>query len=241
MKKRLLAITAMFMGAGSPAGAITIPGTGLSLTGNATIVSDYRFRGISQSGRKPALQLGLSVAHESGLYAGLWGSTIDLYDDDPATGFDGGKDLEIDALAGWNGKLAPGLTADLSVTYYAYPGVTGPTNYAEALASLEFSLGPVAAKLGGGYFPDQQAVPDDGSYVFAELSGELPASVTLTGHAGRQFYGSGFGPAADYWEWSLDAGRDFGPLSASLSYVDTDLPKGFNAGATIVASLGVSF
>ena len=46
--------------------------------------------------------------------------------------------------------------------------------------------------------------------------------------------GSGVGA---YWEWSLRLNRDFGPISARLSYIDTDLLKGLNACATLVASL----
>jgi uncharacterized protein (TIGR02001 family) len=103
--------------ASAAANAAVPPGTGLSLSGSATLVSDYRFRGVSQSGKDPALQLDLSLAHTSGLYVSAWASTIDLYDDDPANGFDGGKDIEIDAIAGWSGDVAPGLSADVNVTY----------------------------------------------------------------------------------------------------------------------------
>jgi uncharacterized protein (TIGR02001 family) len=226
---------------GSAAGAVDLPGTALSLSGGATIVSDYRFRGVSQGSKHPALQAELSLTHASGLYGNAWASTIDLYDDDPAIGFKDGQDLEIDATAGWSGDISHGLTADIAVTYYTYPGVTGAVDYAEALASLEFKLGPVSTRVGGGYFPDQPALPDDGTWLYAEASGDLPGALTLTGHAGRQFFGPGFGPDADYWEWSLGLSRDFGPVSASLSYIDTDLPKGLNAGATVVASLGIGF
>jgi len=223
----------------SPAYAIDVPGTGLSLSGDATVVSDYRFRGVSQTGKDPALQLGLTLSHSSGFYVGAWGSSIDLYDDEP--GFDGGKDIEIDYLAGWGAEIAPGVTVDTNVTYYVYPGVTGPTNYVEGIATVDFTLGPVGAKVGGGYYPDQKATAGDGTYLFSELAGEIPGAFTVTGHLGRQFFGAASGPDADYWEWSLSASREFGPVSASLSYVDTNLPKGSQAGASVVASLGISF
>lgn len=232
---------ALLAGIASSAHAVDLPGTGLSLSGSATVASDYRFRGISQSDKDPALQLGLTLGHSSGFYAGVWGSSIDLYDDDAAAGFNGGKDIEIDYFAGWGGDIAPGVTVDANVTYYSYPGVTGTTNYAEATASMAFALGPLDAKVGGSYFPDQKAVPDDGSYLFGELSAEIPAAFTLTGHIGRQFYGSNFGPDADYWEWSLGASRSFGPITAGISYIDTNLARGLKGGATVVASLGASF
>lgn len=228
-------------GLASAAGAVDLPGSGLSLSGNATLVSDYRFRGISQTGNDPALQAELSLSHPSGVYVTAWASTIDLYDNDPASSFKGGHDLEIDGAAGWAGDLAPGVSADLNINYYTYPGVSGPTNYVEAFAEVAFALGPVGGKIGGGYFPDQKATADDGTWIYAEASGDLPGTLTFTGHVGRQYFGYNFGADADYWEWSLGLSRDFGPLSAGLSYIDTDLPKGLNAGATLVASLGVSF
>lgn len=204
----------------------------LDLSGSATVVSDYRFRGISNSGKNPALQIDLSVSHESGFYVGAWGTNIDLYPD--------GADLETDLYAGWSGDIAPGVTIDANVTRYGYPGVAGTTDYYEGLASVAFSLGPVGAKVGGGYFPDQKATGDDGEYLFGEISGEVPGKVTLTGHLGRQWFGTGYG-MANYWEWSLGATRSFGPFEAGLSYIDTNLPKGSQAGATVVASIGISF
>jgi uncharacterized protein (TIGR02001 family) len=235
---RYAPIAALFIAVGSAA-AVAEPA--FSLSGGAAIVSDYRFRGVSQSGSNPAIEFNASIAHGSGIYIAGWGSTIDLYDDDMATGVSDGQDLEIDGIAGWTGELAPNVTTDVNITYYIFPGVTGPTDYAEALASLDFSLGALNAKIGGGYFPDQRALADDGSYLFGEVSGPISKALTLTAHAGRQFFGSGFGRGADYWEWSVGASRDFGPFSANLSYVDTSLPKGSKAGATVVASLGVNF
>lgn len=221
--------------------AAEIPGTGLTVSGSATVVSDYRFRGVSNSGKDPALQLDLSVSHDSGVYAGAWGTNIDLYDDDVTSGFDGGKDIELDYYLGWAGDIAPGLTLDANVTYYTYPGVTGPTNYFEIISSLDFKLGPLGAKLGGGYIPDQKAIPETGKYLFAEVSGDIPLGVTLTGHLGRQFSGFDYDGRARYWEWSLGASRSIGPFNLGLSYIDTDLPKGYGAGATVVGSIGVGF
>lgn len=241
MKCKVLAMGVAGLLASSAAHAVDLSGTGLSISGSATGVSDYRFRGISNSNKNPALQLDLSVSHDSGVYAGLWGSTIDLYDDDVTTGFKGGSDVELDYYLGWSGDIAPGLTFDANVTRYTYPGVTGPTNYFELMSSLEFSLGPVGAKIGGAYFPNQKATPEAGKYLYGEISGEIPLGVTLTGHLGRQLSGFDYAGRDKYWEWSLGASRSFGPVNVGLSYVDTDLPKGVGAGATVVGSLGIGF
>ena len=46
------------------------------ITANVTVVNDYRYRGISQSNSKPAIQGGFDYAHESGFYIGNWNSSI---------------------------------------------------------------------------------------------------------------------------------------------------------------------
>ena len=42
---------------------------GITITGSATVVSDYRFRGFSQSNEKAAIQGGFTIGHDSGLYS----------------------------------------------------------------------------------------------------------------------------------------------------------------------------
>ncbi len=241
LRRLALATAALAAGAASPALAIDIPGTALSLSGEASVMTDYRFRGISLSNGHPSAFAALTLSHENGVYAGAYGQSVDIYDDDPDAGFRDGSDLETGYYGGWSGDLVPGLTIDASLTYYAYPGVTGATDFAEALVSAEVGIGPVSAKAGAAYFPDQKGTADSGTYAFAEVSAEVPLVATLTAHVGRQAFGAGYGPGADYWEWQLGASRSFGPFEAGLSYVDTNLPHGMRAGATVVASLGVSF
>ncbi|KRG78060.1 TorF family putative porin, partial [Stenotrophomonas pavanii] len=44
---------------------------------NVTAVSDYLFRGVSQTDEKPTLQAGFTYTSPVGLYAGVWGSGVD--------------------------------------------------------------------------------------------------------------------------------------------------------------------
>ena len=46
------------------------------VSGELDLMSDYRFRGVSRSDEDPAAQAGLTVRHESGLYAGARGTTL---------------------------------------------------------------------------------------------------------------------------------------------------------------------
>jgi uncharacterized protein (TIGR02001 family) len=60
----------------TPALAQTEPPKPVTVTGSVALVSDYRFRGVSQSDKGFALQGGVNVNHESGVYAGFWGSNL---------------------------------------------------------------------------------------------------------------------------------------------------------------------
>ena len=57
----------------------TAPPPAITVTGGATLVTDYRFRGISQTAKRFAIQGTFTVAHTSGFYATVWGSSIDDY------------------------------------------------------------------------------------------------------------------------------------------------------------------
>ena len=44
------------------------PPPAITISGGATVVSDYRFRGVSQTDKNFAVQGTFTVSHESGLY-----------------------------------------------------------------------------------------------------------------------------------------------------------------------------
>jgi uncharacterized protein (TIGR02001 family) len=97
--------------------AVAEPTSPWSLTGNVSFVSDYYARGFSQSWHKPAIQGGMDISHESGFYAGVWGSSIS-----PQTYVD--STTEIDVYAGYNGKIGSveGLGWTAGLIGYLYPG-----------------------------------------------------------------------------------------------------------------------
>ncbi len=98
-----------------------------SLTGNISLVSDYRFRGIDQTAGKPALQGGFDYAHSSGIYLGNWNSNVN-----EGAGFPQGN-LEMDFYGGWK-KAFGDFGLDLGAIYYTYPGSDANVN------SLGFAL-----------------------------------------------------------------------------------------------------
>lgn len=68
--------TALPPGVSTDTAGDTAPPSAITVSGSATIVSDYRFRGVSQSDKDLAVQAGITVTHESGLYVGAWGSNL---------------------------------------------------------------------------------------------------------------------------------------------------------------------
>jgi uncharacterized protein (TIGR02001 family) len=208
-------------------------GAKASVGGGVTLLSDYRFRGISRSGGDPALQGQLTLSLPNGLYAGGRGTTL--------KGVRALGDAELDVYAGYGAMIGSGTTLDAGLTYYAFPGGAGGSDYAEPYVSLSHTLGPVEATLGAKYAWSQAALGgEDQLYLFGQLEGGIPLTpVTLTAEAGRQDAGR-FGR---YWNWSLGGRYAMGPLEAGLRYVDTDLRAipGRRSGAGVVASLGVRF
>lgn len=90
-------------------------GAGFSLSGNAAIVSDYRFRGFSQTDFRPAAQLGFDITHSSGFYIGNWNSNVSDFVINEGN-------LEMDFYGGWRGSVLGDLGLDVGVLHYYYPG-----------------------------------------------------------------------------------------------------------------------
>ena len=217
----------------------------VTVTGSVTLVSDYRFRGVSLSGGDPAIQGGVTVTHDSGSYAGTWASSID----DGGTDFYG--DVEVDLFGGWSGKVSEGIGLDAGLLYYAYPGNAKGVDaeYFEPYATVSGDLGPVQAKLGVNYAWDQKALADDSLYIHTELSSGIPATpVTVSAHLG--YTDGAFAPTLlagtgddTAFDWSVGASATLlGSLTLGASYVGVEGPSidGFTDDA-VVFSIGASF
>jgi uncharacterized protein (TIGR02001 family) len=229
------------------------PASDITVTGGATVVSDYRFRGISQTNKRFAVQGSLTVAHSSGFYGSVWGSSIDDY-------VAAGSDQEIDLILGYS-KTFDTVTVDGGVLYYYYPGSGGAnSDFFEPYLSVKSTFGPVTAKVGAAYAPKAHAIAwnnarDDNFYGYGELSGAI-GPISLTSHlgytSGKSFLSGGL---KNYWDWNIGASYTWNHLTFGVSYVDTDIKKSdspdspgfftsgnrFLAKAGIVGSVGVAF
>jgi uncharacterized protein (TIGR02001 family) len=224
----------------------------VTVNGGATLVTDYRFRGLSQTNLHPAIQGSVTLSHKSGIYASAWSSSIDDY-------VAAGSDQEIDLILGYK-KTFGGTTLDVGALYYLYPAskefIPGyASDFVEPYVALSHTLGPVTAKATVNYAPKQRALSfanpkDDNLYGALDLSGSLGSSgMGLTAHLGHNFTKSFLSAGRKYTDWGVGATYTWKQMTVGVSYVDTNLPKNWATSLTgkdigkagIVASLGVSF
>lgn len=247
------ALTALFLAptganaqAPAPAAAPASPHT---LTGNLALVTDYRFRGISQTYKLPAVQGGIDYAHASGFYLGTWASNVS------GNMYPNGAGLEWDFYGGYKGSLSGDLGFDVGLLAYWYPGAyyNVPTkdkfNNTELYAALTYKwmslkyshtlsdfFGVKNNTYGGAC---QSGLTGDATDCFAAAPGNSRGSgyldftanypindkLTLVGHIGHQsvrHYGK-----LNYTDWKLGVNYDLNGWVLGAAYVDTNAKKGW--------------
>lgn len=220
--------------------------TGIDLSGEVSLLSDYRFRGVSRSDEDPALQAALTASHDSGFYAGIRATTLRGVDSfrlrNPA--FRDLGDVELNLYAGYGARLGGGFDIDAGLLYYVFAGGDGATDHVEPYASLSYLIGPVYATAGAKYAPPQRAIGDeDMLYLFGQVEVSVPFRPwSFTGLIGHQDWGR-FG---SYRTWSIGVEHQvriagLPDAEIGLSYVDTDLPSRAGQDAGLVLSLGLIF
>ncbi len=259
MKKSALATVAVLAVIGGPSlafaddapaapAAASAAAPASPITYNIGVVSDYRYRGISQTKMKPALQGGADWTGGA-FYAGTWLSTISWVKDSMvaynragagSTGFvpvsEKGAPLEWDLYAGMKGDIIKDtLTYDVGGLAYVYLGqkfhdiglsnpdtgeVYGALTYGVFTAKVSISATPLFG------------MPKSKGSQYYDLSAnfDLGSGFTLTPDVGYQNITGSVAKAANasYTDYSLTLGKDFGGgLSASLQVIATDADKSF--------------
>ncbi|WP_088184720.1 TorF family putative porin [Sphingobium sp. Z007] len=243
--KYQIACAALALMSSVPAFAQEAPASPVTVTGSVALVSDYRYRGVSQSDRGMAVQGGITATHESGFYVGAWGSNLGGW------GRFGGANMELDLIAGYSKSLGEGTTVDVGLTWYMYPSGADETDFAEPYIKLSHQIGPVKALVGVAYAPKQEALgkwcsdaactvfdpgdKEDNLYLWGDISGAVPNTpVTLKAHLGWSNGNSGLGPngtsiapTGKYLDWLVgaDAAIPGTPLTVGVAYVDTDIAR----------------
>lgn len=184
-----------------------------------TATSDYVADGVSQSDSRPVLQIGLDYVHDSGLYAGIWGSRID--NDAPAT-----PNMELDYALGFAKDYSDALSYDLGVTQYTYHHVNDKdvTNY------HEWYVGLIALKNTSFYYyyaDDEKVWGGIQRRMIVSHTQSLTDNVSLLFLAERLSYEESFGE--DYSAYQIGITKTWMDTDFTLSYWDNNIKNGGDA------------
>lgn len=220
------------------------------LSFNVGVVSDYLFRGVSQTHGDAALQGGVDYAFSNGFYIGAWASTISWVKDAYTEG-----STEIDVYGGYKGAFAnPDWTYDVGYITYNYPGhgkaipnFNANPNTAEVYASIgykwlsaKYSYATSSHFIGWAGGPAYDKDTRGSDYLELNANYDLGDGWTLIGHVGTQKVKNyvatpGFADA-DYTDWKLGVSKDLGFGVVTLAYSDTDAKGSCSAGATTISA-----
>lgn len=228
-RKTLCALLAVLPVLASAAHAAEEAAPDFTVSANVGLFSQYVFRGVSYTQKKPALQGGFDVAHGSGLYLGTWGTNVSDAALNNAAG-------EIDVYGGYAGAVGD-LGYDVGFLQFLFPnGEINGTN--EKYDTLELYAGVTWKFLNLKYsrtvtdyfgFNDKSFGLGRGgskgsNYVEANLSYEFLPGWTALAHVGRQRvrnYGD-----YDFTDWKLGVTKDFaGGWQAGLAWINTDADR----------------
>ncbi len=229
MKQTLIAsaVASAFLMVAVPAMAEDAPAAAAppyTLTGNISVVSDYLFRGVSQTHGRPALQGGFDFTHSSGIYVGTWLSSISWISD----WGNGSTPTEVDLYAGYRGAFGD-VGYDVGIIRYQYPGSTGTAVLADPNTTEVY--GAVSYKWVSAKYSHTISDHFVGWYSGPALDGSTKGSYYLELNAAYDL-GDGWGVSGHVGKQEVDGSVSIPGLD-DASYVD------YNIGVTKAVSFGV--
>jgi uncharacterized protein (TIGR02001 family) len=196
------------------AGAMGASAAGAQLSGTLSALSDYRYRGVSLSQQKPAVQASVGYDDPSGFYGGLFGSTVELAGESTTSG-------QALVYLGWVTPIGSGLHWDLGGDYSAFSDGRG-YDFGELYTGITTSNFNVRLHYSPDYFGS------DRSSWYAEVNGSVPLGddFALFAHLGVLVpVGQGAYPPTSGLRNPVDAsvgvGRDFGGFTVQIAWVGT--------------------
>jgi len=198
-----------------------------TFTSNVTLASEYIYRGIGQTNRKPAVQGGFDYAHSSGLYVGTWASNVSwLSDQAPLVGKISNS-IEMDFYGGYKNTVGD-FGYDVGLLQYYYPG-----NYPAGFNNPNTLEGYIAGSYSFLTLKYSHSFSDLFGWVGSKNSGyldltanyELVPTVNLVAHAGRQKVNGESAGGASYSDYKLGVTKDFSGTVLGLSYITTNASK----------------
>ncbi len=212
MKKLLLSAACAAAFGATPALA-----SSWDISGSFGVVSDYVFRGISQTQGDAALQAGATLTHDSGVYFTVWGSNVDFAGDNDT-------DFEVDFTLGYGGSIDAATTFNVNVTYYTYPGQPDfvDYNYFEIGAGVTHDVGN-GFSVGANFAWSPKNFDDTGNEIWLALNGtyEMTEWLSVSANLGYQSLDKDHYFPEDYFYYDVGATVTYGILSLDMRYVAT--------------------
>jgi uncharacterized protein (TIGR02001 family) len=179
------------------------------VTGEAALVSDYRWRGVSLTDNDPAIQAGIYASHASGVYVGVWASAPMRQSGDNEIGLSLGYTFSL-----WDGDF------DVAIVDYVYPDLAD-TDYTTFSSVYERQAGDWTARARFEYAPTQANLGDES--VYAALEAERPVGDTGFALMGSVGWEKGaFTLDGEKWDYLIGGRYRFESVSLDLTYVGTD-------------------
>lgn len=158
------------------AAAFSFGAQAAEVTGNATLTTDYVWRGSTQTHGDAAVQAGVKVAGESGFYGSVWGSNVEFAPETHASS-------EYDFTVGWGHSLNDDWALDVNVLHYRYPSTTVDLNWTELNGTVTWK-GNYWASLGY----SNEALGYDESGIYGLVGAKLPISDKFRFEAAVAYY-----------------------------------------------------
>jgi uncharacterized protein (TIGR02001 family) len=216
------------------------------LSGTLTGVSDYRYRGITLTDKRPAAQVGFAYDDPKGWYGGVFGSMVRLKPP-------GGESSYFQGIAygGYATHVAPWLSVEAGGDYSAFADAKD-LNYGEVF------IGAATESVDARVYYSPRYFGESSSAVYGEINARQPLvdRVRLSLHAGflRYRYESPYGvvvPHGEYtqrvWDGRVGVRIDLDPFQLEVAWVGVSnhsaayLITGATSPNGVVASLSLSF
>jgi len=196
---------------------------GITPSASAALTTDYIWRGVSQTNNDPAIQGSFDLSHESGIYAGVWGSNVEFGDQDTS--------MELDVYAGisretdFGGSLPFAIGYDLGVLHYEYTASS-----ASDFTEIYFggSISPFENFNFSTYYYYGLKINHNRPGEYTDISADYtffpnsPGSFTILAHGGYYNQKDTANLGDDYWDWKVGIAKNIAGFNFEVAYFDTD-------------------
>ena len=183
------------------------------LSANIGAISNYLWRGVSQTDDAAAISGGIDYSTASGFYAGTWVSNVDFGDD---------ASFELDLYLGYSGTINENIGYDVGYIYYAYPDSAESDNdneydFGELYANISFANITLGANYGI-HNDDGAQWADKALYLAADAEFKVAEGLALNLHIGHYSFDDNFDDD-DYTDYGISLSKN----SFTFGLSDTDM------------------